>query len=124
MAKKVGASEGLFSDLNFTDISETRNETDPPISYMQRNNSVGRPKNPEATVKKSFYLTTQVYEALLLYRDCNSEGAKDFSKIANEAFKQFFVKELRILKEVEHISDASRRHKVALQKLLAENLEE
>lgn len=124
MAKKVGANESLFSDLTFAGIPKEVSTSETPIEPVQKNNTVGRPKNPEPTVKKSFYLTAQIYEALLLYRDCNLDGSRDFSKIANDAFKQFFARELRVLHEVDHIQDAGKRRRLAMQMLLSEQLQD
>lgn len=138
MARNVSAREGLFSDLNFTNVADIK-----PIQQVQpvqeeapaeqekpkkkvksaeaphRKPGAGRPRNPERNVKKSFYIQEKIFDALQLNHDCFAEKGRDFSKIVNEALNQYLEKELLVIDEVSEIQDPAKRKRAAMQKIMA-----
>ncbi len=57
-----------------------------------------KPRDP---VKKTFYLSADVYDALVLHHMLSSGSGREYSKFVNEALEQFLGKELEALKDID-----------------------
>ena len=121
LAAKVKPSDILSIDAlfsteeerkgNLEERSRSQNAEDSP----QKN---GLPPNT-AMVKKSFYLSPEVYEALKLHHMIYASNVREYSKFVNEAISDYLSTEIMVLSRIDKNLSENARLAMAMNKILA-----
>ena len=121
MAAKVKPSDILSIDAlfsteeerkgNLEERSRSQNAEDSP----QKN---GLPPNT-AMVKKSFYLSPEVYEALKLHHMIYASNVREYSKFVNEAISDYLSTEIMVLSRIDKNLSENARLAMAMNMILA-----
>ena len=121
MAAKVKPSDMLSIDALFSteeerrDNVEGRNRSQNAEDSPQKN---GLPPNT-AMVKKSFYLSPEVYEALKLHHMIYASNVREYSKFVNEAISDYLSTEIMVLSRIDKNLSENARLAMAMNKILA-----
>ena len=76
------------------------------------------PQN-SALVKKAFYLTPEVYEALKLHHMIYANNVREYSKYVNEAISDYLSTEIMVLSRIDKNLSENARLAMAMNKILA-----
>lgn len=121
MAAKVKPSDMLSIDALFSteeerkDRIEERTRTPNNEEVSQRS---ALPQN-SALVKKAFYLTPEVYEALKLHHMIYASNVREYSKYVNEAISDYLSTEIMVLSRIDKNLSENARLAMAMNKILA-----
>lgn len=121
MAAKVKPSDMLSIDALFSTEEERKDSAD------ERNRSQNAEDSPQrnglaantALIKKSFYLSPEVYEALKLHHMIYASNVREYSKFVNEAISDYLSTEIMVLSRIDKNLSENARLAMAMNKILA-----
>ncbi len=121
MAAKVKPSDMLSIDALFS-TEEERKDRIEERTRTHNNEEVSQrsvlPQN-SALVKKAFYLTPEVYEALKLHHMIYANNVREYSKYVNEAISDYLSTEIMVLSRIDKNLSENARLAMAMNKILA-----
>ena len=121
LAAKVKPSDMLSIDALFSTEEERKDSAD------ERNRSQNAEDSPQrnglapntALIKKSFYLSPEVYEALKLHHMIYASNVREYSKFVNEAISDYLSTEIMVLSRIDKNLSENARLAMAMNKILA-----